>query len=90
MFEKLFRNRKLDRVPQDHTHYEKMRTYNIYWKIDVEDVYLWNGVGHYWQQMFYVDIEKYQEKLISAKTEEIWNAIQWSGKQREWVQSVLM
>ena len=24
-----------------------------------------------WQQMFYVDIEKYQEKLISAKTGEI-------------------
>ena len=24
-----------------------------------------------WQQMFHVDIEKYQEKLISAKTEEI-------------------
>mgnify|MGYP003565292155 FL=1 len=71
MFKKLFRNRKLDIVPQDHTHNEKMRTYNIYWKIDGEDVYLWNGVGHYWQQMFYVDIEKYQEKLISAKTEEI-------------------
>ena len=28
--------------------------------------------------------------LFDIAKQELWNAIQWSGKQREWVQSVLM
>lgn len=66
----LFKNRKLDFVPADHTHYEKLSTYNMYWKKDGENIFLWNGVGHFWQQMFHIDFEKYKTKLIEVDSDE--------------------
>ncbi len=63
----VFKTRRIDVVPIDYTHYEPLQTYNIYWRKDEKDLYLWNGVGHYWQQMFYVDFEKYKEKLIEKQ-----------------------
>ena len=57
---------RLEVVPKDFTHYEINGSYNIYWKKDESGVWLWEGINHYWQEMKFIDFDKYEKKLIKS------------------------